>query len=188
MLCAIDLIGVSELLISCESTRTIRCQPAVPLRAAPGSDPRRRAAGAACRRGEVDGAPRSGPSRETAVDRRRGTCRRPDTVEPSSGARRPSSSPTRCAEQPLPGRVHQHEAFLGVEGEHRDVDRLHDARQERGRFHRLGALPLQRVAERVDLRMTRSTALPGARASRRGSSSPLRAARRAGSPRRRARA
>ena len=80
------------------------------------------------------------------------------------------------------GRIDEHQLLVHVEREDRDVDRRHDAREQRGRLDRLGSLALQRVAERVDLVITRSTAPPGSRPGRRGSSSPPRAARRAGWP------
>ena len=54
-------------------------------------------------------------------------------------------------DEALGGRVHQHEMRVHVEGEHGHVDGAHDALQELCRFDGLGALPLQRVAERVDL-------------------------------------
>ena len=55
------------------------------------------------------------------------------------------------SEQPLAGRIDQHQPLVHVEGEDRHVDGSHDALEQRGRFHRFGPLPLERVAERVDL-------------------------------------
>jgi hypothetical protein len=55
------------------------------------------------------------------------------------------------ADQPFCGWIREHEHFVHVEGEHRNVDRAHHALEKRRRFDRLGPLALQGVAKRVDL-------------------------------------
>ena len=57
----------------------------------------------------------------------------------------------RLADQTFGGRIDQHELLVHVEREDTDVDRAHDARQQRRGLHGLGALALQRIAQRVDL-------------------------------------
>ncbi len=70
----------------------------------------------------------------------------------------------RLPEQPLTGRVDQHQPLVHVEREDRHVDGAHDALQQRGRFHGFGPLALKRVAERVDLDHDEIDARAGARA------------------------
>ena len=75
-----------------------------------------------------------------------------------------------------------------VEGEHRHVDRAHHALQQLGGLDRFGPLPLQRVAERVDLLHHEIDGAARLASRCRGWNSPLRAARPAGWPAERARA
>ena len=54
-------------------------------------------------------------------------------------------------QEPLSGAIHQAQAMLAVEGEHRHVDFLHHFAQERGGLQRAQALRPQRRAHGVDL-------------------------------------
>ena len=152
-LCAIDLIGVSELLISCDSTRTMRCQarcsssrsarlksekhdqlvrPTVAAEGRPPQlEPRRLIAERA-----LDPAPLVAFEVRREPDLRRALAEQRFLID---------------AEQALAGAIDQHEMLVGIEGEHGDVNRRDDAREQRRRFHRLAPLPLQRLAQRVDL-------------------------------------
>ena len=168
MLCAIDLIGVSELLISCDSTRTMRCQAccscsrSARLRSAKtsswcGLPSRRNVERRSSRR------PLSGPNGRSIS---RGVSPVEVVGEPQLAARRARAARgAGLSEQPLAGRVDQHQLLVHVEREDRDVDRAHDAR---------AAAPVDSTAS-VRCRcsvspsalisfITRSTALPGSRA------------------------
>ena len=68
-----------------------------------------------------------------------------------------------AAHQPLAGAVDHAQALLRIEGEHGDVDLLHDRAQQRRGLDRAQPLIVQRLGERIDLEQRGAERIVGVR-------------------------
>ena len=163
-----DLIGASELLISWPSTRTIRCHA------------ERSSARSTRLRSDSTSSWCGRPSWRKVVPRTsqrpappgkmassvRGVSPSRHAASPSASAPRPSSRSTGCPSSRSPLRFTSRSRRPRVEREHRDVDLLDDAAEQRRGLEGAQPLRAQRVAQHVHLEQRQAEPVVGARAAR----------------------
>ena len=145
------MIGASELLISCPSTRTSRCHAAPLLVAQRAADVAQHEQAMWTSLLAEHAAPDlpacRAPAEQPVDDARCIACQRLGEIQVGGGSAEASFGG--AAQQALSRPIHEAQRVVLVEGEHRDVDLCHDGAQERGGLERAQALALQHVGQRV---------------------------------------